>query len=94
MPKIEVTWSAPDPEGGKRHVCARMKGDRWVFLTRARRHEDWKVIAEPPLEDWLELLDGVRRRVGRHLASPKDEARLIIEIRRRFPGADVGTRGK
>lgn len=89
MPKIEVTWTSQDAAGDKRQVCARTKGDRWVFLTRARRYDDWVEVAEPPLEDWLEFLDGVRRRVGRHLATSKDEARLLAHIRKLFPDAQV-----
>ena len=89
MPKIEVTWTGETPEGEKRQICARTKGERFVFLTRAKRYDDWLEVAAPPLEDWLEFLDGVRRRVGRHLASAKDEARLLAHIRKLFPSAQV-----
>ncbi len=89
MPKLEVTWTDETPDGEKRQVCARTRGDRWVFFTRAKRFEDWGEVASPSLEDWLCLLDGVRRRAGRHLASAADESRLLVEIRRRFPDADV-----
>lgn len=89
MPKIEVTWTSQSPDGEKRQVCARTQGDRFVFLTRAKRYDDWLEVKEPPLEDWLEFLDGVRRRGGRHLASAKDEARLLTHIRQLFPKARV-----
>jgi hypothetical protein len=87
MLKIEIKWTGEAPDGEKRQVCARIQGDRWMFFTRAKRFDDWEELASPPLEDWLALLDAVRRRGRRHLASPKDEARLLAHIRKVFPGA-------
>ena len=89
MPKLEVTWTSRMPDGEKRHVCARTRGDRWIFQARARRHDDWLEVASPPLEDWLELLDGVRRRAGRHFATSDDVTRLLSHVRRLFPGEKV-----
>jgi len=46
-------------------------------------------VAEPPLEDWLELLDAVQRLVTRRRYQPDDEDFLRRQIRERFPDAEV-----
>jgi hypothetical protein len=46
-------------------------------------------MAEPPLEDWLELLDAVERRINRRLLRPEEEARVRKSIRERFPEAEL-----
>ena len=38
-----------------------------------------------PLEDWLELLDAVRRLVNRRRLRPEEENRVKKFIRERFP---------
>jgi len=43
----------------------------------------------PPIEDWLMLLDAVRRRVTRRKLMPDDEERLVQTIKERFPEAEV-----
>ena len=86
--RTEVSWKTRSPEGGRREVYARRVGTRWRFFVRERRFENWMPLISPPLEDWLFLLDGVRRRVGRRLLRPEDEARLVLEIRERFPEAE------
>ena len=45
--------------------------------------------AEPPLEDWLELLDAVQRLITRRRYQPDDEERLRRKIRERFPEAEI-----
>jgi hypothetical protein len=45
---------------------------------------------EPPLEDWLELLDAVQRRINRRLLRPEEEDRVKASIRERFPDAQIG----
>jgi hypothetical protein len=52
---------------------------------RDRRFEQWQAVAEPPLEDWLELLDAVRRRISRRLLRPEEETRVKKSIYERFP---------
>jgi hypothetical protein len=39
------------------------------------------------VEDWLALLDSVRRRINRRLLRPEEETRLRQAILERFPGA-------
>ncbi len=90
MPRTEVNWTRTLPEGGKRQGYAHRIGNKWVFHARAKRFDPWIVDEAPPLEDWLELLDGVRRRVGRGLARPDDEALVRRCLRERFPDADIG----
>ncbi|MCX8155933.1 MAG: hypothetical protein N3J91_05725 [Verrucomicrobiae bacterium] len=83
--KAEIGWRRSTAEGEKVEVFARLSGGEWLFFQRSRRYENWQRVAEPPLEDWLELLDAVRRRVVRRLYQPADEKRLVARIRERFP---------
>ena len=46
-------------------------------------------MKEPPLEDWLELLDAMQRLVNRRRYQPIDEETLRRQIRERFPEQDV-----
>jgi hypothetical protein len=45
-------------------------------------------VKEPPLEDWLELLDAMQRLVNRRRYQPSDEELLRGQIRARFPEAE------
>ena len=56
---------------------------------RERRYDQWQRLEDPPLEDWLELLDGVRRRAARRLLRPEEEGRVRKLILERFPDAAV-----
>jgi hypothetical protein len=85
MAKAEISWKRSTLEGVKLQVYAHHVGDRWMFYWRERRYDNWTLAAEPPLEDWLELLDGVRRRVARRLMRPEEENRVAKSIRERFP---------
>jgi hypothetical protein len=84
--KSEISWKGRTGEGLKREVYAKRVGDRWDFFEREKRYDVWQGIAEPSLEDWLELLDGVRRRVARRLLRPEEEGRLLKRIGELFPG--------
>jgi hypothetical protein len=66
-------------------VYAQHVGDRWKFFARDRRFEPWQAVPEPPLADWLELLDAVRRRINRRLLRPEEEVRVKKSIHERFP---------
>ena len=44
---------------------------------------------EPPLEDWLELLDCVRRRIQRNLVPEVEEDLLKRVIRDHYPEAEL-----
>jgi hypothetical protein len=91
MAKQEISWKRVTPEGRPRQVFAERIGDRWRFFARERRFDRWEPLNHPPLEDWLELLDGVRRRVARRLLRPQEEERLKKTISERFPGPESST---
>ena len=86
MPKAEISWKRSIEGGTKMEVNARRAGGRWIFYTRERRYEQWHAMDNPPLEDWLELLDGVRRRIARRLFRPEEELRVKKSISELFPG--------
>ena len=89
MAKAEISWVRTSNEGEKFQVYAHHVGDRWRFYIRQRRFDQWQFVEEPPLEDWLELLDGVRRRVQRRLVRPEEVQRIEKAIRERFPEAEL-----
>jgi hypothetical protein len=84
--KAEISWKGRTAEGLKREVFAHHVGNEWRFFVREKRFDRWEPLDRPPLEDWLELLDGVRRRIARRLLRPEEEARLRRTIREEFPG--------
>ncbi len=90
MAKAEISWRRLTAEGVRLQVYARHVGRQWRFFARERRYDQWQEVPQPPLEDWLALLDSVRRRINRRLQRPEEEARLEKTIRERFPEADVG----
>ena len=85
MAKAEISWKRTTVEGGSLQVYAQHVGRDWRFFARGRRYDQWQAISEPPLEDWLELLDSVQRRINRRLLRPEEEARVRTSIRERFP---------
>jgi len=87
--KGEISWKGRTTEGERREVYAKHIGDRWHFHVRGRRYENWAPLENPPLDDWLELLDGVRRRIHRRLLKPDEEQKLRKQILKRYPDADV-----
>jgi hypothetical protein len=87
MAKAEVSWKRLDAEGEKLQVYAHRTGGRWEFFARHRRFDRWIEQPEPPLEDWLALLDAVRRLVPRRRFPPDEIERLEQAIRERFPDA-------
>ena len=89
MAKAEISWKRVAAEGVRLQVYARHVGRDWRFFAREGRYEQWQAIKEPPLEDWLELLDAVRRRINRRLLRPEEEARVERSIRERFPEAEL-----
>ena len=89
MAKAEISWKRATADGGQLQVYARHVGRDWRFFARERRYDQWQAIAEPPLEDWLALLDSVKRRINRRLLRPEEEARVRKSIRERFPEAAV-----
>ncbi len=88
MAKAEISWRRTTAEGVRLQVYARHIRRDWRFFARERRYDLWQALPEPPLEDWLALLDAVRRRINRRLLRPEEEGRVKESIRARFPEAD------
>lgn len=85
MPKAEISWKRVTEEGEKLQVYAQRVGREWIFYQRHKRFDQWERVEQPPLEDWLELLDAVQRLITRRRLQPVDEARVRQRIRERFP---------
>jgi hypothetical protein len=89
MPKAEISWKRVTDEGVKLQVYAQHVGRDWIFFHRLKRFDQWQLVPEPPLEDWMELLDALQRLITRRRYQPDDEDRLRAKIRERFPEAGV-----
>jgi len=89
MAKAEISWKRITPEGITLQVYVQHVGRSWRFFARERRYDQWQPVEEPPLEDWLELLGAVQRRINRRLLRPEEEARVKNSIRQRFPEAQI-----
>lgn len=89
MAKAEIGWTGRQEDGTKREVYAQHVGDRWLFYSREKRYDQWERLEKPPLDDWLELLDAVDRRILRRLLQPEEGPRLRKTIRELFPEADI-----
>lgn len=87
--KAEIGWKGRTAEGEAREVYAHHTGGRWVFHERGKRYEPWRPMSEPPLEDWLALLDAVVRLVNRRRQRPEEPDRIRKLIRERFPEAEL-----
>ena len=90
MPKAEISWTRITEEGVHLQVYAQHVGKDWRFFQREKRYDQWQAVPEPPLEDWLELLDAVRRRINRRRLRPEEEANVKKTIFERFPEAELG----
>jgi hypothetical protein len=89
MAKAEISWKRRTEEGESLQVYVHHVGNRWIFYQREKRFDDWQQNDDPPLEDWLELLDAVRRRINRRLLRPEEEGRVTKRIRELFPDAEI-----
>jgi hypothetical protein len=89
MPKAEISWRRITVEGLRIQVYAQHVGRDWRFFARERRYDQWQAVKDPPLEDWLELLDSVQRRINRRLLRPEEEARVKKSISERYPEAKL-----
>ena len=87
MPKAEISWRRVTLEGVRIQVYAQHVGRDWRFFARERRYDQWQAVEDPPLEDWLKLLDSVQRRINRRLLRPEEEARVKKYISERHPEA-------
>ncbi len=89
MAKAEISWKRTTDEGEKLQVYAQHVGREWHFFHRGKRYDVWQRILEPPLEDWMALLDAMQRLINRRRYQPVDETDLRRQIRECFPEADV-----
>jgi hypothetical protein len=90
MAKAEISWRRVNDEGVKLQVYVQHVSREWRFFARERRYDQWQAIADPPLEDWLELLDAVQRLINRRRLRPEEEDRVKKSIHERFPDAELG----
>jgi hypothetical protein len=93
MPKAEISWKRVTEEGERLQVYAQHVGREWRFFARGRRYDQWQVVPEPPLADWLELLDAVQRLINRRRLRPEEESRVKKSIRERYPEAVAEAEG-
>jgi hypothetical protein len=89
MHKAEIGWTRRLEDGSKLNVYAQHRGDQWLFFHQTKRFENWEPVKQPPVEDWLELLDAVRRRINRRMLRPEEEGRILKKIQESFPGTTV-----
>ena len=89
MGKAEISWKSKTAEGVKREVYVHCVGNEWKFFVREKRYDFWEPLEQPLLEDYHELLDGVRRRIARRLLRPEEEERVKRMIRQKYPGAEI-----
>ncbi|HTA94694.1 MAG TPA: hypothetical protein VK769_01080 [Verrucomicrobiae bacterium] len=87
--KSEISWKRVNEDGEKIQVNAQRVSREWKFSQRAKRFDTWEPVENPPLEDWLELLDAVQRLITRRRLQPEHEERVRQRIRERFPDAEV-----
>jgi hypothetical protein len=85
MAKAEISWKRLTADNVKLQVYVHHVGNRWNFYVRERRYDRWQRVEEPPLDDWLALLNAVERRVQRRRIRPEEISRLRKTIRERFP---------
>jgi GGDEF domain-containing protein len=89
MPKAEISWKRVTEDGEKLQVYVQHIGREWKFFQREKRFDVWQPVKEPPLEDWMALLDAMTRLVNRRRYQPDDETLLRRQIRERFPEAGI-----
>lgn len=89
MAKGAISWTRKTDAGDRVEISVHHLGGQWTFYSRERRPEDWQVVPNPPLEDWLELLDAIERRIGRQLIKPEEATRLKKLILERYPNAEL-----
>ena len=89
MAKAEISWKRVTEDGEKLQVYAHHVGRDWLFFAREKRYDRWQAVKEPPLEDWMELLDAIQRLINRRRIRPEEEDRIRKSIRERFPEAKL-----
>ena len=89
MAKAEISWKSKSEEGVKREVYVHCVGQEWKFFEREKRYDEWQALKQPLLDDYLELLDAVKRRIARRLLRPEEEQRVKKLIREAYPEAKI-----
>lgn len=89
MARQEIQWKSRLEDGSRRIVVARREGKKWNFYEREKRFDNWIRNETPSLEDWLVVLDGVRRRIPRRLLTPNEEPAVIAAILKDYPEAEI-----
>ena len=89
MPKAEISWKRETEDGDRLQVTAQRIGGEWRFSHRRKRFDQWQPVADPPLEDWMELLDAIQRLVTRRRLQPVHEEHVRRRILERFPEAEI-----
>ena len=89
MARDDIEWVRANADGERIQVKAHQIRTRWDFYWRQGRHHHWEKLEPPLLEDWLEVLDGVRRRAQRRQYAPDEAAKVEALIRERFPTAEL-----
>jgi hypothetical protein len=89
MGKAEISWKSKNEEGVKREVYVHCVGHEWKFFVREKRYDNWAPLEHPPLDDYLELMDAVQRRIARRLLRPEEEQRVRKMIRDAYPEAKI-----
>jgi len=85
MPQAGISWKRLTEAGLRLQVYAQHVGRDWLFFAREKRYDRWQAVPEPPLEDWLELLNAVQRLINRRRLRPEEEEHVKQSIRQRFP---------
>ena len=85
MPKAEISWKRVTEDGVKLQVNAQRVSREWRFFQREKRFDQWQPVPEPPLEDWLELLDAVQRLVTRRVINPPTRSIFAAASANGFP---------
>jgi len=85
MPKAEISWKRITGDGTRLQVNAQRVGGEWLFSRREKRFDQWQRVPNPPLEDWLELLDAVDRLVTRRRLQPVHAELVRRRIQEKFP---------
>jgi len=85
MAKGDISWKRRTEAGDRLEIYARQSGENWTFYSRGGRNQQWQILLEPPLEDWLELLDAVQRRIERQFMKEEAAYKLSKLIQERFP---------
>jgi len=78
---LEIQWTDTDPAtGGARFVRAERFAGRWRFKTRHRRREDWTLDVPATKAMWVDLLDGLERRLPRREGVSEADVTAVKKI--------------